>query len=135
MQSDSNFPFSRSRQSFVQNNSMSILLTNVQRVFDIAFHYVNLALMLLITSAQVTLNKCSIWHKMLLLWHCFKTSAFVLHKMDLSATWQSLHFKSSIRKAVPSNKRPTSYMNFQIPTPGHQARNAGLRPSYEKVLN
>lgn len=96
MQSASNFTFSGSRLSFVQNNSVSTFLTNVHSMFDIAFHYVNFALMLLITFAQVTLNKCSIWHKMLFLWHCFKTSAFVLHKMELSVAWQSLHFKSSV---------------------------------------
>jgi len=96
LQVASNFPFSRRKLSFVQNNSIPTLIINVHSMIDIAFHYVNIDLMLLITSAQVTLYKCSNWHKSLFLWHCLKKSGFVSHKMELSATWQSLHFKCSI---------------------------------------
>ena len=39
--------------------------------------YINIALIFFITFAQMTLSKCSIWHKVLELWHCFKASGFV----------------------------------------------------------
>lgn len=39
--------------------------------------YVNIALIFFITFAQMTLSKCSIWHKVLELWHCFKASGYV----------------------------------------------------------
>lgn len=39
--------------------------------------YVNIALIFFITFAQMTLSKCSIWHKVLESWHCFKASGFV----------------------------------------------------------